>query len=73
MPCYQCSRCNKCGMLSTRMELTCATCGEVVVPGTEACPNCNTSYLNNIARGYMKRINSDTGEAEPFDPLKDDE
>ena len=53
MPCYTCSRCNKCGIFSIRLELRCATCGADVVIGKKACPECGASYRNNIKRGMM--------------------
>ena len=53
MPCYPCTHCNKCGIYSIRLEITCATCGADVVIGKKECPNCGSSYRNNIKRGMM--------------------
>ena len=69
MPCYQCSRCNKCGMLSTRMELTCSNCGEPIRPGVSNCPACGASYASNMHRGKMGRLDEATGIVQEFDPL----
>lgn len=53
MPCYPCTHCNKCGIYSIRLELTCATCGADVVTGESHCPSCGTSYQGNTKRGKM--------------------
>ena len=53
MPCYPCSHCNKCGIFSMRLEVTCATCGEPVQVGKDSCPVCGHAYLNNTVRGKM--------------------
>lgn len=53
MPCYPCTHCNKCGIYSMRLELTCATCGADVEPGKNVCPNCGHDYAHNTVRGKM--------------------
>lgn len=53
MPCYPCTHCNKCGIYSIRLELTCMTCGSDVVVGKRACPQCGTPYNGNTRRGKM--------------------
>ena len=53
MPCYPCGHCNKCGMFSLKLEITCGTCGADVVTGETHCPVCGSSYAGNIKRGGM--------------------
>lgn len=53
MPCYPCNHCNKCGIFSLRLELTCGTCGADVVVGKSECPECGSSYANNTKRGKI--------------------
>ena len=53
MPCYPCSHCNKCGIFSIKLELTCATCGADVVVGRNTCSVCGTPYAGNTKRGKM--------------------
>ncbi len=53
MPCYPCTHCNKCGIYSIRLEVTCNTCGADVVPGISECPECGTPYSGNTTRGKM--------------------
>ena len=53
MPCYPCTHCNKCGIYSIRLELTCATCGADVIQGEAACQTCHTPYAGNTKRGRM--------------------
>ena len=53
MPCYPCSHCNKCGIFSIRLEVTCATCGAEAVVGQKVCPECGTPYAGNTKRGKM--------------------
>lgn len=61
MTCYQCSHCNKCGIFSLRMELTCNTCGAMVVAGTDACPECDSPYKNNTTRGGYTKVDNEQG------------
>ena len=51
MPCYPCNHCNKCGIFSLRLELTCNTCGADVLAGASVCPGCGTPYAGNTTRG----------------------
>lgn len=54
MPCYQCSHCNKCGIFSNKLELTCALCGTPIVPGAVTCPGCGEAYTPaNMKRGEI--------------------
>ena len=53
MPCYPCSHCNKCGIFSIKLELTCLTCGADVVPGQDVCLTCGTPYAGNTKRGKI--------------------
>lgn len=55
MPCYTCSHCNKCGMFSMQLDLTCSTCRSVVVAGKGNCPECGSAYLHNTTRGHMAK------------------
>lgn len=55
MPCYPCTHCNKCGIFSLKLELTCATCGADVQTGRTTCPVCGQRYLHNTVRGKMAK------------------
>lgn len=53
MPCYQCSHCNKCGIFSVKLDLTCANCGADILPGKNTCPTCGAPYSSNMKRGKL--------------------
>lgn len=60
MPCYPCTHCNKCGIYSIRLELTCAACGSDVVAGLDTCPACGARYAGNTKRGKMGKPEGST-------------
>lgn len=68
MPCYICSHCNKCGMYSIKMDVSCASCGEPILPGRNSCPKCGTKYSNNM---YLPPIKKREGAADFYDAEKE--
>lgn len=55
MPCYICGHCNKCGMYSTKLEISCKSCGEPVRPGSDTCVKCGKPLKDNLAMGKYTR------------------
>lgn len=55
MPCYICSHCNKCGIYSMKLDLTCKTCGEPIPPGQSVCAKCGTPFIHNMKSGKMAK------------------
>lgn len=55
MPCYICGHCNKCGMYSTKLEITCGKCGEPVAPGANTCTKCGAPLAGNTVTGKYTR------------------
>ena len=50
MPCYICTRCNKCGMYSARAAVVCAECGFDLPIGQNKCPNCGSTSFKGVER-----------------------
>ena len=54
MPCYPCNHCNKCGIFSLKLELTCTP--HAADPSSQAqpaCLHCREPYLHNMRRGAI--------------------
>ncbi|MGI6031918.1 MAG: zinc-ribbon domain-containing protein [Coriobacteriales bacterium] len=47
MPCYQCSKCGRCGMLSTSADVVCGRCGAPTLPGQAFCEKCGAPLGTN--------------------------